>query len=67
MRGRERLKIYFLQSVPTRPGLEHSEKNSKKIQKNKKHHSSFISSQTGSGHAEKEKKNRYDLLLPESG
>ena len=35
------------------------QKNSKKIQKIKKHHSHFISSQAGSGQAEKEVKNNF--------
>ena len=40
-------------SVPTRHGLEHSKKNSKKT---KKQHFGSISSQTGSGQAENEKR-----------
>ena len=40
-------KILVLNFVPTRPELENSQKNSKKIQKIKKHHSGIISIQTG--------------------
>ena len=36
-------------SIPTRIGLEHSQKDSIKIKKIKKHHSGFISIQTLSG------------------
>ena len=45
--GRERVKkVFVLSFVPTQPELEHSQKNCKKIQKIKKHHSRFISSKT---------------------
>ena len=54
-RSRKKKKNSF-RSVPTRPRIEHSQKNSKKIKKIKKHHSGFISSQTESGKVEKEKK-----------
>ena len=55
-RGREwaKKKLSF-RSVLNRPGIENSKKNSKKIQKIKKHHYGFISSQNGSREAEKEK------------
>ena len=41
-------------SVPTRPGLQHSQQNSITNQKIKKHHSRYISSQTSPEQAEKE-------------
>ena len=50
---KEEKKLLF-RSVTTRPGIENSKKTSKKILKIKKHHHVFISSQTGSGVAEKE-------------
>ena len=42
----EKKKNLVLNSVPTRPGQENSKKDSKKIQKIKKHHSDFIFIQT---------------------
>ena len=58
-------KILVLNFVPTRPELENSQKNSKKIQKIKKHHSSIISIQTGLRLAEKEiKKNSVTNFVP---
>ena len=52
-----RKKNFVPNIVSTRFGLDHSQKNSKKIQKIRKGHFGFISSQVGQGHAEKEKKN----------
>ena len=49
LRKREKKKSSF-QSFTIRPGI----KNSKKIEKIKKHHYVFISSQNGSGVAEKQ-------------
>ena len=49
-------KNFVMSSVPTRTELEHSQKNSITIQKIKKYHSDFISSQVGPGQAEKETK-----------
>ena len=51
---RKRKKKLSFRSVTTRPRIENSKKTSKKILKIKKHHHVFISSQTGSGVAEKE-------------
>ena len=55
---KEKKKNLVPNSVPIRPGHEYSKKkkNSKKIQKIKKHHSGIISIQTGMRQAEKEKK-----------
>ena len=44
---KKKKKKIILSSVPSKPELEHSQKNSKKIQKIKKRHSSIISKQTG--------------------
>ena len=56
--GRERQKNNFVPNfVPTRPRLEDSKNNSKKIQKIVKHHYGNISIQTGLRQTEKEKKN----------
>ena len=52
-----------MNSGHTRPGKENSKKNSKKIQKNKKINSGFISIQKGLREAEKEKKK---ILIPNS-
>ena len=51
-------KYFVLSTISAQPWLEHSQKNTKKknsttIQKIKKRHSGFISSQTGLGEAEK--------------
>ena len=64
-RLRKKKKLSF-RSVPTRPVLENKKKNSKKIQKFKKHHYAFFSSQNGLGEAEKERKKNYcsDQFLP---
>ena len=43
----KRKKKLSFQSVPTRPGIENSKKNNKKIQKIKKHYYGFISAKTG--------------------
>ena len=51
---RKRKKKLSFRSVTTRPRIENSKKTSKKILKIKKHHHVFISSQIGSGVAEKE-------------
>ena len=66
-RLRKRKKKLSFRSVPTRPGIENSKKNIKKIQKIKKHHYGFFSSQNESGVAEKEKKKNYrsDQFLPD--
>ena len=48
-------KILVPNSVHTRPGQENSKQYSKKIQKIKKHNSSFISIQKGLREAEKER------------
>ena len=61
-RSRKEKKKSF-RSVPTRPRIEHSQKNSKKIKKIKKHHSGFISNQTGSGQAKKEIK-KFSFRVP---
>ena len=46
--GREREKTILVPNfVPTRPGVEKSNKNSKKILKIKKHYSDIISIETG--------------------
>ena len=56
-RQRKRQKKKFLASfIPTLPKLEHSQKNSIKIQK---HHSDLIYSQSRRGQAEKERKFSY--------
>ena len=52
---REKKKLSF-RSVTTRPRIENSKKNSKKMKKMKKHHYVFISSQNRLGEAEKEEK-----------
>ena len=52
----KRKKKLSFQSVPTRPGIENSKKNSKKIQKIKKYYDCLISSQNRLGEAEKERK-----------
>ena len=54
-REKEKKKI-ILPILPTRPRIENSKKNSKKIQKIKMHNSGLISSQNGSGPVEKERK-----------
>ena len=53
---KERKKKLSFRSIPTWTGIENSKKNSKKIQKIKKHHYGFFSSQNGLGEVEKEKK-----------
>ena len=51
---RQREKKLSFRSIPTRPGIENwKKKNSKKIQKIKKHHYGFLSSQNKLGKAEK--------------
>ena len=64
---KDKKKKLSFQSVPTRPGIENSKKNSKKIQKIKKHYYGFISSQNRLGDAEKERKKNYrsHLFLPD--
>ena len=51
-------KNFIMSTISTRPGSEHSQKNSKTIQKSKKkkkkRHSSFVYSQIGLGQAKKE-------------
>ena len=67
-RPRKREKKLLFRSVPNRLGIEnYLKKNSKKIEKFKKHHYDFISSQNGSGEAEKERKKNYrsDQFLPD--
>ena len=55
--GQEReKKILVPNSVPTQPGLENSNKKSKKIQKIKKVNSGITSIQNGLREAEKERK-----------
>ena len=49
-------KILVLNSISTRPALENSKKNNKKIQKIKKYYSRIISVQNGLKLAEKERK-----------
>ena len=64
-RNRENKKNLF-RSVRTRPVIENFKKKKKKIQKIKKHHYRFFSSQYKLGKAEKEKKkNRSDKFLPD--
>ena len=68
--GREREKKNLVpNSVPTRPRLENSKKNSKKIEKIKKHHSGFSSVETGMRLAENERKKFYSRIrfLPDPG
>ena len=56
--GQEREKKNFIpNSIPSRPGLENSKSNSKKIQNFKKRNSDNISIQTRLRQADKEKKN----------
>ncbi|MDM1279370.1 hypothetical protein HXZ65_14150, partial [Acinetobacter indicus] len=56
----ERVKKEFsFWTVSTRPKLDNFEKNSKKIQKLIKHYSGNISSQNGSGQAEREGERNY--------
>ena len=64
-RKREKKIIVPISSYPTQN--REFQKTSKKIQKIKKHHYDFFSSQNGSGLAEKEKKENYcsDQLLPD--
>ena len=50
--------------VPTQPSLENFKKNSIKIQKIKKHHSGFISSQNGTTKVENEKKKFHSKSVP---
>ena len=57
-RKREKKKKSF-RRVPTRPVIENSKKKSKKIQKIKKHHYDFLSSQNKLGKPEKEKKKSF--------
>ena len=62
-RGRGK-KILIQNSVPTQPELEKSKKkNSKKVQKIKKPHSGFISSQNGIKQAEKARK-KFQARIP---
>ena len=61
-RGRERMKkevVVPISSYPTRN--RELKKNRKKIKKIKKHHYDFISSQNGSGEAEKERKKKLSI------
>ena len=51
----------------SRSKLERSQKNCKKIQKIKKRHSNFISSQTGLGQAKKEIKKKFVFYLTRAG
>ena len=64
-RKREKKIIVPINSYPIRN--RKFKKNSKKIQKIKKYHYGFISSQNGSGKAEKERKKNYrsDKFLPD--
>ena len=55
-------KILLPNSVETRVGQENSEKNSKKIEKIKKHLSDIIFSQNGIRQAEKERKKFYSRI-----
>ena len=57
--SRNREKKIIVPTVPTRLKIENSEKKEKKIQKIKKHHSDFISSQNGSGQVVNERKKNY--------
>ena len=65
LRKREKKIIVPIGAEPTRN--REFQKNSKKIQKIKKYHYGFISSQNGSGKAEKERKKNYrsDKFLPD--
>ena len=65
LRKREKKIIVPISSYPTQN--REFQKTSKKIQKIKKHHYDFFSSQNGSGLVEKEKKENYcsDQLLPD--
>ena len=61
-RGRERMKkevVVPISSYPTRN--RELKKNRKKIKKIKKHYYDFISSQNGSGEAEKERKKKLSI------
>ena len=49
-------------SIPTRSGIGNSKKNSKKIQKTKKNHYGFFSSQNGMGQAENERRKK--IIVP---
>ena len=53
---REKIEKKSFQCVPTRPVIENSKKNCKKIQEFTKHHHSFISSQNRLGKAQKGRK-----------
>ena len=60
LRMREKKIIISIHSIPIRN--REFQKNSKKIEKNKKHHYGFFSSQNGSGVTEKERKKK--VLVP---
>ena len=55
-REREKIKKESFQRVPTRPVIENSKKNCKKIQEITKHHQSFISIQNRLAKAQKGRK-----------
>ena len=57
--SRKKKKIILIHSNRTRN--REFQKNSKKIEKNKKHHYGFFSSQNGLGVAEKERKKNYSF------
>ena len=61
---KEKKKILVPNSVYTRPGHEHSQKNSKEIQKIIKPLPCFIFSQNGMRQAEKEKKKKFQAAIP---
>ena len=65
--GRDRLsvkqkKTLSFRSIPTRFGIKNSQKIGKKCEKLKKHHSSFISRQNGTGQAENDIKKK--VIVP---
>ena len=64
-RKREKKKIILMGSYPT--GNRKFQKNSKKIQKFRKHHHRFFSSQNRQGKAEKERKKKKIVLMDSYG
>ena len=61
-RPRKREKKLSIRPITTRLGLQNSKKNSKKVQKIKKHDYGYFSSQNGTGLAEKERKKK--IIVP---
>ena len=52
----ERKKVFSFRSIPTQPGIGNSKKIAKKIQKIKKHHYGFFSSENETGEVENVRK-----------